>query len=1300
MQTPKENPFLGLKPYGLEDQLYGRDKDLFLMTDRIFCARTTLLFAGSGVGKTSFINAKISPELKSQYDSIIYHNQWAIGQPLEKLLNSIAEHLPAVEVAPAVVMAAAGPQNASTEKPPHPFLISNKFAPYFKKFINEEGAEDSSRCLLILDQFEEVFQYHHGKSYFDLFIKQLAELINYKNCNVRVLFSMREEFLGELSIFDNRIPDLFSNYYRLKNPNKQEAKIIIENTSSLVEMPVHEDHLTEFVRELTWICRAESTVKPDQNGSETAVDLDIVPPPYLQIACRRLWERQFNSANSAKPQADGDETPEEQFLSDYKRGDAREMLKSFCEEILNAFNSRDRALIAEAFNYLVTKKGAKMAYALSSLAEHMGVKEERLQSVLHRLSDPDSRILRESKGPDDVLWYELYHDMYGKIIDEWRQAYREQQQAETRRRLIAAAGVIVIIGLLTVWAWQWLDRRNGRRATLRTGDLSKQLSYLNSKQAYDDLKDTWHSGTKAKELWGDAWKRRAFFAERTEDSSQAFLSLLKAAESYPVDRTDPALLAQIRSYLDSDEYQPLLASYRLEIGVTSSPAFKPILTADGKMLLSLGKDRQVFFWDTETYQLKLKSPQLAVEGGFQSGVYGSGPPSLQQHATPPGLSEGTQLQAATDSLIGGLDNNKFCIWDAKSGQKLWESEARTGLKPQISTAVLTGDVSSYYNLSSQQLAAQSSLSFSSNGHYFTTSNGSDSFLLYRLNDNNKGELILEELMRSVTKIQFSPDGHSVALIFKDGSAQLRDLDTGESRSLAIDGKSVRAIIFSSDGSRFIADMGVSKPGEIWNTASGSKITSTSTPMGDQFFCPDNKTIASILPVDESNTTMLGIRFWNSETGAVSIRAVRFDERTEYIINPNGKSLLTIGVSGNARLWSLTPPENADSLITDAGRILANDISDDGRVIVTANSNKSLTVWNADKLTKQGEFSLASTAPHSGEDFLFPPTRDHFVDQLLVSPSGKYVCLKTTYGNFSLRKLADNKVVAHGKFENNPFARPTAFSPTEEAFAVADLNGSVTLWDQLGSNPTAISLHVPARVNRLVFNPDGKYLAAIGGDFNSRYVRVFEVGTGKEMPLPTEGFTSIVALGRNGIMIGTTPNDDTAVIVWDFTKGRSHKLWHETSVTAVALSHEATYAVTSTSNGTLQLWDTSSGRPIAGGPCSTRILSLIVSDDGQTILALSDKWLHLHSMRKDALTYLDGRELSSPASLRVLDWAGKTVRILSPAVQDSLRVKSLDFSVEPTGDDPVGTAADFFSIWTRKLALDFDQTGRITPVHPH
>lgn len=1301
MQIRKENPFLGLKPYSEKDQLYGRDKDLFLMTDRIFCSRTTLLFAGSGVGKTSFINAKIIPELNSQYASIIYHKEWAIGQPLENLLNCIAKHLPAADASPAVAVAAAvaaGTQDASPVEPPL-FDAGNKLACYLKQFISEEpGSEDTNRCLLILDQFEEVFQHHRGKSYFDLFITQLTQLINYKHCNVRVLFSMREEFLGELSIFDNKMPDLFSNYYRLKNPSKQDARNIISRTCSLVDMPVDEKKLKRLVADLTTIETISATPTHDQNGNEGAQDMDIVAPPYLQIACRRLWERQFNSANRANPAA---EPPEEKFLSNYKDGAAREMLKSFCEEILNAFNKGDRALIAEAFNYLVTKKGAKMAYALASLADHMGVKEERLESVLHRLSDDNSRILRESKGPDRALWYELYHDMYGKIIDEWRRSYRLQQKKESNARLVMAAGVIIVIALVTVLTWQWLDRRQLRRTTLRNGDLSKQLSYLTAKQAYDDLRNTWHSGTKARELWGDAWRRRALFAERTEDAPQAFLSLLKAAEAYPTDRTDPALLAEIRSYLSSDEYQPLLASYRLEIGVTTSPAIKPILTSDGKMVVSIASDRQAFFWDTDSYQLKQKSLQLAVDDSNQSTFYGSGPPSAFQHVQNQNVESGTQIQAATENLIGGVDNNKFCIWDAKTGQKLWESDPKTGPTSQTVRPLFTGKVDSYSEVYSQSVQ-RPSLSFSSDGRYFFTSKGLEAPVLYTFS-NNKTEPLLADLMRNVTTIKFSPDGHSVALVFSDGTAQLRNLDTNEFRSLAIDGKSIRRIIFNSDGSRLLADMGNMKPAEIWNTAEGVRIKPIYVSMGDQFFCPDNKTIGSILPINESNRTIVGIRFWDSETGAVSIRAIKLDERIDYFINPNGK-LLTIGVSGTARLWALSPP-SAQKLIKDSAKISKREISKDGEVVVTVNNNQTLTVWDAEELKKLRDFPLPAGFTTSSDEIL--PGQRGPIDELVVSPRGKYICL-TNFLNFSLRKLQDNKEIKSGAFEHNPYVRAAAFSPKEDIFAVANENDKITLWKELDTTPTSTTLKVHEEVYDLVFSPDGKYLASIGGDeFNSRYIRIFEVNSATEMLPPTEGFTPNIALGRNGIIIGTIPNDDTAVLVWNIATGRSQKLWHDTSVTAVALNQDARYAITSTSNGTLQLWDTATGKPVASGTCSTRIRTLMMSEDGATVIALSDKWVHIHSINQEAmktaaegaLRYVNGREIAAPESVRILNSSGKKLRNMLPPVQDSLKVELLDFSAKPTGDDPVGSASNFFSIWTGKLALNFNENGRVTPIHP-
>jgi hypothetical protein len=67
--TSLTNPFRALSPFEREDRdvLFGRDGDLTLLLDRLMSRRATLFFAGSGVGKTSFLNAKLVPEVEDCY---------------------------------------------------------------------------------------------------------------------------------------------------------------------------------------------------------------------------------------------------------------------------------------------------------------------------------------------------------------------------------------------------------------------------------------------------------------------------------------------------------------------------------------------------------------------------------------------------------------------------------------------------------------------------------------------------------------------------------------------------------------------------------------------------------------------------------------------------------------------------------------------------------------------------------------------------------------------------------------------------------------------------------------------------------------------------------------------------------------------------------------------------------------------------------------------------------------------------------------------------------------------------------
>src|SRR5438552_7875448 len=125
MSPKPPNPFKGLRSYTREDygRLFGRDADFIFMKDRIFAGRTTLLFAGSGVGKTSFFEAKFIPEMEQRHKpamQIRYHRQWSGGDPLASVRQTLGAN------------------------PAEPL------ADFFKR--------SPGQWLLVLDQFEEIFQ--------------------------------------------------------------------------------------------------------------------------------------------------------------------------------------------------------------------------------------------------------------------------------------------------------------------------------------------------------------------------------------------------------------------------------------------------------------------------------------------------------------------------------------------------------------------------------------------------------------------------------------------------------------------------------------------------------------------------------------------------------------------------------------------------------------------------------------------------------------------------------------------------------------------------------------------------------------------------------------------------------------------------------------------------------------------------------------------------------------------------------------------------------------------------------------
>ena len=90
-------PYKGLRPYLEEnrDIFFGRDRERDILIDKLISNKLTLLFAATGVGKSSLLQAAVMPELKRPERrslDVVYYNDWVVDSRQE-LKNKTLEVL-------------------------------------------------------------------------------------------------------------------------------------------------------------------------------------------------------------------------------------------------------------------------------------------------------------------------------------------------------------------------------------------------------------------------------------------------------------------------------------------------------------------------------------------------------------------------------------------------------------------------------------------------------------------------------------------------------------------------------------------------------------------------------------------------------------------------------------------------------------------------------------------------------------------------------------------------------------------------------------------------------------------------------------------------------------------------------------------------------------------------------------------------------------------------------------------------------------------------------------------------------
>lgn len=391
-----DSPYPGLRPFNENESaiFFGRERDQAILVDKILANHLTLLFAASGVGKSSLLNASIIPYLKSSLVgenlAVAYVSDW-VSDPYAAIQHEVIK---AVQ------------EKGFLNAPEISFSTLKELAGFYSSFCRPP-------LVLILDQFEEFFRYHHNaKKSADSFIEQLVDIIKCEKLPISIVVSMREDFALELNVLKNKLPvTLFENFYRLERLGYDQLKRVISEPLKHIGWKYEDGLAEDIIKELS-----EGKIQISTTGDKTANDFfeNRFELGYLQVVCAFLWE---------KSKSDKGKIIRHKLYTDYQG--VVGILGEYLKGRLDSLSSDERYIAYRFFDFLVGPPGFKVAYTVPTLSHILGIKGRYIESVLNKVVL--MRVLRAVKLSDDI-YYQLSHDMYARLIIDWKSKWRSSRE--------------------------------------------------------------------------------------------------------------------------------------------------------------------------------------------------------------------------------------------------------------------------------------------------------------------------------------------------------------------------------------------------------------------------------------------------------------------------------------------------------------------------------------------------------------------------------------------------------------------------------------------------------------------------------------------------------------------------------------------------------------------------------------------------------------------------------------------------------------------------------------------------------
>ncbi|HZO13944.1 MAG TPA: WD40 repeat domain-containing protein, partial [Polyangiaceae bacterium] len=684
----EQNPFRGLLPFTQRhaEFFYGREEETAAFVERMRMQPVLPVVGPSGAGKSSFVHAGVIPRVREQDLWIILRVRPGT-RPFQALAARLAHRdsrtitvgvdpvrssADGWEDAPRSSLA---PQASEVET-----LIERLRAAPRRLSLELRDLADyrGAKVLLVVDQLEELFTLVDDPDERARFMEAVCTAADDPADPVRVVFTVRDDFLGRL-VTGPEVRDALAQVTLIQPLGPNELEQVLERPSEALGYRFESGLVAEMVGEV----------------SREASGL-----PLLQFAAHRLWEER--------------DTERRLILHSAYRamGGVAGALAQHADGVVDGFDEDELRIARELCLRLVTPERTRKIVPKSEALE--GLDASAAEAVLAQLIA--ARLVSARRAPiadatrdGDVVRLELVHE---SLIEKWRTLERWLEESQEGLAFLAEAGQAAQLwhkrGRRPEEVWQGVALEDALRklAQCRTEVPERVRDFLSAGQARRERHarrrrlfvagvmglSVLVAATALAIAFYVAHKEREALADKDRALAERAEALLESAREALAQRHVLEARAKLRDALTVQDSQagralwwqlsaePLVWSRELGT-LTYDAAF----TSDGRLMAVASHDKNVHLFDAvtgATRMLRGHTDQVwSVAAGGATMVSGSWNGELAFWDVARG--ELTRLIRAHGDAITHLDvssdgavvasassDHKAALWDVATGKQI------------------------------------------------------------------------------------------------------------------------------------------------------------------------------------------------------------------------------------------------------------------------------------------------------------------------------------------------------------------------------------------------------------------------------------------------------------------------------------------------------------------------------------------------------------------------------------------------------------------------------------------------------